>query len=186
VEDFNSDIDSALASEEQIPKDLVLSWIERASKLSTLSKLYRLTDEGYYRIQPELGADLTCALIQRYLIQCIRENVEDDDDIESRFDAAMSLHTWLRRLLKMNNDEILKRATHSITELYLTSDEAIRDAIETGFLEHALETAGLRPYFEYWSRDERLRDAWKRALEWGLAHPDYMEKMFQRLEQTNS
>ncbi|MGB9246007.1 MAG: hypothetical protein WCC03_21865 [Candidatus Acidiferrales bacterium] len=186
MEDFTSDIDSALTSEGQIAKDLVLSWIERASSLSTLSKLYRLTGEGYYRIQPELGADPTCALIQRYLIQCIRENVEDDDDIESRFDAAMSLHTWFRHLLKMTKDEILKRAAHSITELYLTSDDAIRDAVENGFLEHALETAALRPYFEYWSRDERLRDAWKRALEWGQAHPDDMEKMFQRLGQIKS
>lgn len=98
----------------------------------------------------------------------------------------MSLHTWFRHLLKMTKDEILKRAAHSITELYLTSDDAIRDAVENGFLEHALETAALRPYFEYWSRDERLRDAWKRALEWGQAHPDDMEKMFQRLGQIKS
>jgi len=186
VDDFTSDIDSALTSEGQIPRDLVLSWIERATNLSTLSKLYRLTDEGYYRIQPELGSAVTCTLIQRYLIQCVRENIEDDDEIESRFDATMSLHTWFRHLLTMNRDEILTGAAYAITELYLTSDDAIRYAIETGFLEHALETAGLRPYFEHWSRDERLRDGWVRAMEWANDHPDYMAKMFQRLRQSTS
>ena len=47
-------------------------------------------------------------------------------------------------------------------------------AIENGFLEHALETAAIRPYFEQGGSDPRLEPAWKRALEWGDAHPDYM------------
>jgi hypothetical protein len=186
VNDFSSDIEAAFSTDTPIPRERVLSWIDGASDLRTLSKLYRLTNEGYYRIQPELGADVTCALIQRYLIQCIRENIEDDDEIDSRFDATMSLHTWFRHLLTMERDGILTRSARAITELYLTSDDAIRDAIETGFLEHALETAGLRPYFEHWSRDERLQDAWDRALEWADDHPDYMAKMFQRLREHNS
>ena len=44
----------------------------------------------------------------------------------------------------------------AVTNLFLTSDGGVRIAIEQGFLEHALETDGLRPYFEHWSKDSRL------------------------------
>jgi hypothetical protein len=52
------DIDTALSGDGTIPSEQVLSWIDAAadSDLPTLSKLYRLTGEGYYRIQPELGS----------------------------------------------------------------------------------------------------------------------------------
>ena len=68
---------------------------------------------------------------------------------------------------------VLTAAAADVTELFLASGEDVRTAIETGFLEHILETAALRPYFERWSRDSNLREAWERALEWGKAHPDY-------------
>lgn len=55
------------------------------------------------------------------------------------------------------SDEISKTA-RAIKDLLLASEEEIRLAIEQGFLEHALESSGLRPYFEDWSKDERLRE----------------------------
>jgi hypothetical protein len=176
---YGREIDAALQSTEPIPRDRVLLWIEGATDLRTLSKLYRLTDEGYYRIQPDLGGGVACALIQRYLLECIRENVTDDDEIMSRFDAAMTLHGWLRHLLAMKDaDNVLQSAARAVTELFLASGEDVRYTIETGFLEHALETTALRPYFEHWSADTRLRPAWERALEWGNAHPNYMAGLF--------
>jgi len=74
---IGSEIVAALSNNGPIPKERVLSWIDATadSDLSTLSKLYRLTGEAYYRIEPELGAESTCALIQRYLLGCIREGV---------------------------------------------------------------------------------------------------------------
>ena len=106
------EIDAALSGDGPIASEQVLSWIDAAadSDLLTLSKLYRLTGEGYYRIQPELGRGPTCALIQRYLLGCIRDG------------------------------------------------------------------------FEQWGSDPRLEVAWKRALKWGDAHPDYMAGLFQRLQ----
>jgi len=180
-----SDINTALSSDGPISRENVLSWIYAAadSDLSTLSKLYRLTDEGYYRIQPELGRDPTCALVQRYLLGCIRDGVTDNEEIKERYQAAESLHVWFRHLLGMEGTSaVLTRAASAITNLYLESEEDVRDAIETGFLEHALETAALRPYFEHWATDPRLQQAWNGALEWGKAHPDYMAGLFQRLQ----
>jgi len=134
-------------------------WIEATSDLSTLAKLYRLTEEGYYRIQPDLGRDASCALIQRYLLQCIREGVSDDGEIQGRYEAAQSLHVWFRHLLEMKDTSaVLTAAAGAVTELFLASGEDVRTAIETGFLEHVLGTAALRPYFEHWSRDPNLRE----------------------------
>jgi len=180
---FDRDITAALSSDGPISKESVLSWIDAAadSDPSTLSKLYRLTGEGYFRIQPELGREPTCALIQRYLLGCIRDGVTEDEEIEERYEAAGSLHAWFRHLLGTEGTSaVLSRAASAIMNLYLESGLEVRDAIETGFLEHALETAALRPYFEHWASDPRLQLAWNRALEWGKAHPDYVSGLFQK------
>jgi hypothetical protein len=182
---FDSDINAAISSEEPIPRERVLSWIDAAadSDLSTLSRLYRLTGEGYSRIQPELGREPTCALIQRYLLGCIRDGVTENDEIQERYEAAETLHVWFRHLAGMDGtSEVLTAIANGLMKLYVESAEEVRVAIETGFLEHALETAALRPYFAQWGADPRLEPAWKRALEWGDAHPDYMAGLFQRLQ----
>jgi len=72
------------------------------------------------------------------------------------------------------------------TELFLTAGEDVRGAIETGFLEHVLETAALRPYFDHWSSDTRLKEAWERAMEWGKAHPDYTWGLLKQLRKLES
>jgi hypothetical protein len=72
-----------------------------------------------------------------------------------------------------------------VKNLYLESGQAVRDAIETGFLEHALESKALRPYFEDWASDARLQASWNRALAWGEAHPDYMAGLFQQVRLKN-
>ncbi|HET9400453.1 MAG TPA: hypothetical protein VFO34_05840 [Candidatus Acidoferrales bacterium] len=178
-----AEVDIALASGDNIPRERVHEWITAASDLSTLSKLYRLTNEGYYRIQPELGQDETCSLILTYLLGCVRDNIEDSDEIQSRFEAAQSLHVWFCHLNETGGTSaILTKAAHGIKELFLTSDDETRDAIETMFLEHALEMSALRPYFQDWSDHPVLQAAWKRATEWGIAHPGYTWAMLKQLQ----
>jgi hypothetical protein len=181
MNDFEREIDEALVSEETIPREKVVSWIELSNEIRTLSKLYRLTCDRYYQIKPDLGGEITCGLIQRCLLRCIEEDITDDnediadkDKIKGRWDAAESLHIWFRQLLERGNStEILATAARRVTQTFLSGSKQVRDAIEAGFLEHALETEGLRPYFEHWSRDSRLRGTWDRALAWGKAHPDF-------------
>jgi hypothetical protein len=182
MSDFRRKIDEALLSDRQIPKQEVVSWIERTNDIGTLSKLYRLTRERYYQIQPELGKEATCGLIQRYLLQCIRENVVDDDEIEDRWEAAQALHVWFCQLIQGDDtSDILRAAAGAITDAFLAGGDEVRNAIEAGFLEHALETKALRPYFEHWSTDSHLREAWERALEWGTAHPDFTWELLQQI-----
>jgi hypothetical protein len=180
-----SQLDTALSGDGPISREQVLRWIAATtdSDLQTLSKLYRLTGEGYRRIQPELGREPTCALIQRYLLGCIRDGATGNSEIQERYEAAGTLHFWFRHLADMDGtDAVLMAAANGVTKLYLESGEEVREAIETGFLEHALETASLRPYFEKWASDSRLEPAWERALEWGKAHPDFMAGLLRKLE----
>ena len=124
-------------------------------------------------------------MIQRYLLDCIRLGVSDEA-IYGRWEASESLHVWFRHLVDTKEDSsvFLQRAARAVTDLFLTSGEEVRDAIETGFLEHALETAALRPYFEHWSTDIRLRESWDRALKWGKAHPDFTWGLLHQLRKT--
>jgi hypothetical protein len=180
--DFAHEIETALLSDETITQEKVLTWIENADDLRTLSKLYRLTEEGYHRIHPQLGHEMTCSLIQRYLLECIQQDIRGDDQIKSGLEAARSLHAWFCHLAEMDDTSaVLKRAAQAITNVYLESDTEVQVAIEQGFLEHALEMETLRPYFQHWSSDARLQAAWSRALEWGEAHPGYTWNLLQQL-----
>ena len=189
MSDFEHEIDEALLSENTLPNEKVVSWVESASEIRTLSKLYRLTRDRYYQIRPELASAITCGLIQRYLLKCIEENIveknediRDEDEILSRWEAADTLHIWFRHLLEKGEaDDTLRTAAKAVTGVFLSGTEGVRDAIEMGFLEHALESEGLRPYFEHWSADPVLKDAWERALEWGKAHPNFTWEMLQRI-----
>ncbi len=179
---FHAEIDAVMSGTDPIPRESAIRWIAAADDIFTLSKLYRLMDQGYHRIKPELGADTTCALIQRYLLECIRQNLTGRDDIEDRWEAARTLHAWFCHLAEQSAAApLLERAAQAITVTYLEGNEEIRTAIEQGFLEHALETAALWTYFKHWSSDDRLRPAWDRAMEWAKAHPDYTWGLLKKL-----
>lgn len=184
MNDFTSEIDKALATDATILREKVVQWIDSTSDLPTLEKLYRLTGQGYDRIQPELGSDITCGLIQRFLLQCIHDDVHDDDEIPARWEAAYILTTWFFHLAQMEEDNsaILRRAADGVTQLYLASDEGGRNSIEQGLLEHALEMNSLRQFFEQWSADSRLRPAWERAMEWAEDHPNDMWNTLQQFK----
>jgi hypothetical protein len=180
--DLLSEIDAALCSDKPIVRDDVMRWIAAANDISALSKLYRFTGERYYSIKPELGRDETCLLIRRYLLECIRLNVTGRDDVQDRWQAAQTLHVWFCHLMEQDDAApVLKQAAQAITDVFSAGDNDVRNAIEAGFLEHALETPALRPYFEHWSSDDHLRPAWSRAMEWGKAHPDFTWGMLKQL-----
>jgi hypothetical protein len=134
----NREIDAGLVSEDIIPKEKVVRWIESAEDIRALSKLYRLTRDRYYQIEPALGHKITCGLIQCYLLRCIEEDVSDDnqdladnDKIEARWKA----HIWFRHLLETGNSNvILATAARAVTQTFLSGSEEVRDAMEMGFL----------------------------------------------------
>jgi|SRR5690348_7336283 hypothetical protein len=181
MDELQKIIRAAADSNGPISREQVRKWIRDARDVQTLALLYSLTDKAWHRIDPVLETDETCHLICRYFLDCIRENPQGGIAL-GRYDAARELEGWIDHLSNMEGtEEILGGVTAAVTELFLSADDDVRRAIETGFLEHVFEQSKLRPLFEHWAGDERLKDAWQRALEWGEAHPDAVKGFRERL-----
>ena len=180
-ETINTAIRIALRSRDSIPRELVREWIGSSPDIETLALLYQLTSQAWSRITPELERDETCAFIRDYFLQCILEDPGDGLAL-SRYEAAGELELWFDYLSDQPSTEnILKGVAKAVTELFLSSNDAVQRAIETGFLEHILEQEKLRHYFSHWGDNERLRESWQCALAWGEAHPDHMKDLRQQL-----
>lgn len=173
--DLTAVIQAAIGSGEPIERERVRNWIRDAIDLRTVALLYQLSYEAWDRIEPNLEKDETCRLICRYLLLCIRENPQDGIGLQ-RYEAAGELESWFDHLSNSDGrQENLREAAAAVTTLYLESNSDVRNAIETGFLEHVLEQAKLRPLFSHWAENEHLKESWQCALAWGEAHPDYMK-----------
>jgi hypothetical protein len=109
-----------------------------------------------------------------FLIRSItdpRERADLDSNVLSHYEAAHALVAILRNFSgHPEGTEPRRELVERITKAFLTGNESVRDCIETGFLEHALEYPGLRPLFELWRNHSELGEAHSRALEWGRSH----------------
>lgn len=125
-------------------------------------------------IKPEPDMDETCGFMIGYLLRCIHENGQDDGDVPTGYEAAWDLGAclkhWARKLPE--TQPVLSEAASRIADAYRAGDEAERDRLLNGVLEHALEAALVRPFFERWKDDPVLREAWRFAMEWAVAHGD--------------
>ena len=168
-------IRAAIDSEDPISRQQVREWIESVDSVEVDALLYGLTRDAWNRIEPHLESGETCAFILRYFLRCIREDPSGGVAL-SRYDAAGELERWFDYLAERDDARgILQGVVTEVTNLFLTSDDKIRGAIETGFLEHVLEQRQLRHFFSHWAYEERMQDAWRHALEWGDAHPNWMK-----------
>jgi hypothetical protein len=168
---IHDEIAEAYASDAVIPAERIADWIE-GGDLEAWGLLYTLTRDAHDRIQPPLGVDATCTFLLNYYLRCIVENPEPADDLHSRFEAAWEMVPWLDHLwgLRPETDRVIPFLVRRVTETYLEGDPDIRNAIETGFLEHAFERPEFVPLFDAWRTDPDLRQAYEECLEWGLAH----------------
>jgi hypothetical protein len=165
-----ADVLKALRADDLIPRDGVRAWM-RDGDLETRGAVYWLTDVGWSRITPALGMDEQCRFMARYLLECISADPQSRDHMHGGFEAAWELAAWLKYLLGVEGaDMVIREVAARLAEAYRASDDSSRNRIETGALEHILESKGLRPYFEFWAADPTLRIAYEPALEWGRAH----------------
>ena len=67
---------------------------------------------------------------------------------------------------------MLTETAAKFTEAYLAADEAERDRLLLGTLEHALESAAVRPFFASWQDDPLLAEPWRLAMAWAIIHGD--------------
>lgn len=160
----------ALRSHGAIARADVLRWMSD-SDLETRALVYRLTDEAWSRITPELSMKEQCAFMGKYLLECIAANRTDEDHIHSGFEAAWELAAWLKHLEPMEGSEkMIREVVRDLEQVFRAADEKTKNRIETGAVEHILERRALRKYFAHWSKDPALRSAYELCLAWGKAH----------------
>jgi hypothetical protein len=139
--------------------------------LRTRGAVYHLTAQAWERIVPELSMSEQCSFMAGYLFDCLILNPKSEDYVYGGFEAAWELASWLKHLEgREGGGIVITQVARRLTEAYLASDETTRNRIETGAVEHILESKPLRKYFESWASDPVLGKAYELCLEWGQAH----------------
>jgi hypothetical protein len=168
---LSAEVEVALAGTATIPMTDYERWIR--GDLRTRARVYALTASHWSRIHPEPSGEQHCRFMADYLIECLLQNPEGDDFLHGGFDAAHEIAAWLKHLVKTPGGKaVLAEVAGRLALAYKDADPITRNRIETGALEHALESRAVRPFFDSWGTDPILRDAHEQALAWGLAHTE--------------
>lgn len=168
-----AEVVNRLHSDDAITRDEVRRWID-GGDLLTWSAVYVLTDDAWPRIQPEIPEEEMVDFMRRYLLRCIEENPPSGDHLHGGYEAAWELAACLKHWRERGGKaaKALRGIALDLDKIYRRADDATRNRILCGVLEHAFEDAAVRPYFADWERDPDLREAYKLALEWGAAHEE--------------
>lgn len=161
----------ALRGEGTIARGDVQRWID-SGDLLTWSAVYALTEKAWSRIEPEIAPEEQADFMRRYLLRCIEENPTPGDTLHGGYEAAWELAACLR-LWRRNGGRLagsIRGIALDLEKIYRRSDEATRNRVICGVMEHAFEDPALRPYFADWDRDCDLREAYRLAVEWGSTH----------------
>ena len=154
-----------LDGDQAIARDDVRRWID-SGDLLTWGAVYALAHS-----HPEILGDALVDFSRRYLLRCIEENPPGGDYLHGGYEAAWELAACLKQW-RERAPKVLRGIAIDLEKLYRRGDDATRNRILCGVLEHAFEDAALRAHFASWDRDEELREAYKLAMEWGSAHEE--------------
>jgi hypothetical protein len=171
MNDLNFEVEAALFGSSAIPRADYEQWIR--GDLRTRARVYALTELHWSRIHPEPSGPIHCRFMADYLIECVLQNPEGDDYVHTGFEAAYEIAAWLKHLATIPDGLIvLADVADRLANSYKVADETTRNRIQTGALEHALESPSVRPFFDSRGIDPILRHAYEEALAWGLAHTE--------------
>jgi hypothetical protein len=170
--DLRAEVESTISGTGTISKRDYLRW-SREGDLATRARVYELTSSQWPRIQPTPQMAEHCEFMADYLLDCLLTDPADDGFTHSAFEAGYAIAAWLKHLVnKPEAKSVIEDMALRLGRAYKASDAITRKRIETGALEHALESPGVRPFFSLWATDPVLIDAYEPALQWGLAHSE--------------
>ena len=163
-----------LANRDRFSLAELRGWMTEEHDLDLWAAVYNVLGRGWDRIRPEPEMGDCCRFITRYLLRCIHEDVQQDDGevpmgIEAAHDLAACFKLWASKLPE--TESVLRTAAEEVTGAYLAANAAERDRLLNGMLEHALESAAVRPFFEQWKDDPILAEPWRLAMEWTAGWP---------------
>jgi hypothetical protein len=153
----------------------VRRWMNDSGDLGVWSAVYDLLGSAIELIEPELSMDEARSFAVDFLLRCIHEDPQyENDELPTGYEAAHNLADCLKYWASKQpqSQPVLTDAAACIAAAYRAADDDERDRLVNGCLEHALETAAVRSYFEQWRNDLVLKEPWRLAMEWGLAHGD--------------
>jgi len=164
---------SLLEANALIPAKLVEELMSSDDREDQADAFYCLS-ERWGQIRPQREVWATAPFVLDFLIGTITDppaRAQTDSNVLSHYEAAHTLVAILRNLSgHPEGTEPRRELVERITQTFLAGNESVRDCIETGFLEHALEHPDLRPMFERWKNHPEMREPHSRALEWGRSH----------------
>ena len=170
---LSDEVEVALSGTGTIARAEYQRWIR--GDLRTRARVYAFTASQWSRIQPEPSGTEHCRFMADYLIECLLQNPEGDDDfLHSGFEAGYEIAAWLKHLVTTSDGRTaISEIEGRLAAAYKAADPTTRNRIETGVLEHALESRAVRPFFDKWGTDPTLREAHEHALAWGMAHTEH-------------
>jgi hypothetical protein len=165
-----AEILAALQSDGPVARDDVQRWIESGDLLAW-GGVYRLLDDAYARVEPEYGDD-TFRFMRDYLLRCLEENPLPGEFVHGGYEAAWELASVLKAWRRRGGRaaEAIRGIAVELEKIYRRGDDATRNRVLCGVLEHVFEDSGMRPHFTNWDRDPGLREAFRLAVEWGATH----------------
>ncbi len=163
---------SALDSNDSVSAEAVRRLIGDGD-LRVRGAAYYFLQRARDRIVPPLSTAEQCSFMLDYLFECLLLDPESDDYLYSGFEAAGELSGWVKRLERVgNNDRLISQIVQRLTQAYIAADENTRNRIETGAVEHMMESPSMRKYFASWKGDSTLGTAYELCLQWGIDHEE--------------
>ncbi len=156
-----------------IPRERVLRWISEGD-LRTRAAVYLLVEVALERIQPRMSLHLQLRFMADYLLECLMSDPPSDPDtgVMNGFEAASELAAWMKHLKDMDAEPVISDLVSRLEKLFREGDVTLRNRIETGVLEHVLESKRMRPYFQHWQSDPILKAAHQLCMQWALEHEE--------------
>lgn len=162
-------------SSQSIARDKVRAWLASIDDIEAQGALcsYLLDEEYSSRIAPPLEFSDFHPFVSNYLLRCIQDDPQGEWS-DTRYGAGMALANWFKALKadKTVPRQALDDIKLSIQRLLDSSDEAVRDGILNGVLEHIFEDHDARRLFEDWRQHPRYAELYKAACEWQDNMPD--------------
>jgi hypothetical protein len=152
-----------------IAREKVRKWIKEAKDIEVQGALcsYLLDRDHSSRVNPSLEFSDFHPFVSNYFLRCVSEDPQGQWS-DTRYGAAMALANWFKAL---KNDQTVPRQAlseikQSMQNLWDRADQAVRDGILNGALEHIFEDHDARQLFDDWRQHPKYADLHKAACDW--------------------
>lgn len=162
------ELNKALSSQETIALDTVRRWMQ-CPDLGVQRRLWwYLLFPDDDRIYPPLISEELIEFRSNYLARCLKEDPSENAG-DNRQMAADETLEWFFSLKEEfeDNRETAEHLKCWLGQLYIQSDQKVRDVIEVRILNRLFEESIWRDFFADWKDNNKLGDVYQKTLKIG-------------------